>query len=419
MAFLVWASLTLRKLEKPDKANGSDIIVWIIVLCGSAAATVAIAIGWLLLMRQFPKDCIMGALVAQISLCAMLTMVCFAFNAILSGVLFMMLTMLLGMYLYGVRDCIPFAASMLTIVGSVMKQYPQAYWLAIGSLVPQLIVWGLFVCSAIVLLYGINHKDVTEQTEVKLSIFFLVFVAFWASQIIRNVVHTTVGGVTATWYFLAGPDDEGPPNPLTRSLKRSMTTSLGSISYGSLLVAFIQTLRFMVRSQDDGFCALCVDCFLSCVEGALEYMNKYAFTYIAIYGGNFCDGGQAAWNLLKERGFDLIINDDLTETVFMTASFFTAVLVGLITGVIALIFKVKGGLYLAFIGALVGFVLCALTLSVMDSGVATLFICFAEDPGQLEASRPELHAELRAAWVVRYGVEDWDVRMRSTAPARR
>lgn len=52
-------------------------------------------------------------------------------------------------------------------------------------------------------------------------------------------------------------------------------------------------------------------------------------------------------------------------------------------------------------------------MSVMDSGVATLFVCFAEDPGQLEAIRPDLHAMLRSAWLVRYGVDDWDIRMHS------
>ena len=46
--------------------------------------------------------------------------------------------------------------------------------------------------------------------------------------------------------------------------------------------------------------------------------------------------------------------------------------------------------------------MCALTLSAMDSGVATLFVCFAEDPQQLAVTRPDLHAQLKAAWLVRW-----------------
>merc|ERR1711924_309387 len=178
----------------------------------------------------------------------------------------------------------------------------------------------------VVLLYDLNH-EAGEAVGVKCAIFALAFGCFWASQVVRNVVHMSIAGVAATWYFLTARDGSGPPAPMGRSLKRALTSSFGSVCFGSLLVAFIQTLRFMVRSQDDGFCAMCVDCCLSCIESILAFMNKYAFTYIAIYGGNFCDGGQAAWNLIKERGFDLIINDDLTETVFLTASVFTAILV--------------------------------------------------------------------------------------------
>jgi len=353
----------------------------------------------------------MASLVAQISFCGILMVISFAFNALLMGVCFLLLTIILGLYLWSVQKCIPFAASMLTLVGSIMKLYPQCYYLAIVSLLPQFAIFFLFIATALVLLYDVNHGDIDAQSGIKCAIFFFAFACFWASQVVRNIVHMSIGGVAATWYFLVTPDGAGPPNPLSRSLKRATTSSFGSICFGSLLVAFVQTLRFMVRSQDDGFCAICVDCLLSCIESMLAFMNKYAFTYIAIYGGNFCDGGQGAWNLLKERGFDLIINDDLTETVFFTASVFTALVVGICVGILAWAFHINHGLFLVLAAVLLSYLLCAMTMSAMDSGVATMFVCFAEDPGQLETSRPELFAQLRSAWVVRYGVEDWDIRM--------
>ena len=45
-------------------------------------------------------------------------------------------------------------------------------------------------------------------------------------------------------------------------------------------------------------------------------INKFAFTYIAVYGVSFCDAASDVWELIKERGFDLIINDDITENVY-------------------------------------------------------------------------------------------------------
>ena len=97
--------------------------------------------------------------------------------------------------------------------------------------------------------------------------------------------------------------------------------------------------------------------------------------------------------------------------MFFTASVFTALVVGICVGILAWAFHINHGLFLVLAAVLLSYLLCAMTMSAMDSGVATMFVCFAEDPGQLETSRPELFAQLRSAWVVRYGVEDWDIRM--------
>ena len=62
-------------------------------------------------------------------------------------------------------------------------------------------------------------------------------------------------------------------------------------------------------------------------------------------------------------------------------------------------------------------VVALLALAPMDSAVATLFVCFAEDPRQLHITSPDLSAKLGLAWVAAFGEEDWDVRMASTRDA--
>jgi hypothetical protein len=73
-------------------------------------------------------------------------------------------------------------------------------------------------------------------------------------------------------------------NPTAKSAKRALTTSFGSICYGSLIIALIQTLRQIVQSsaeqarQEGGlfalFCLYCVDCILSIIESIIQYFNK-------------------------------------------------------------------------------------------------------------------------------------------------
>lgn len=73
-------------------------------------------------------------------------------------------------------------------------------------------------------------------------------------------------------------------NPTLKSAKRAMTTSFGSICYGSLIIALIQTLRAIVRNaaeqaRSEGnlfalFCLYCLECLISIIESIAEYFNK-------------------------------------------------------------------------------------------------------------------------------------------------
>eukprot|EP00951_Prasinocladus_malaysianus_P006364 scaffold45227_cov45-Prasinocladus_malaysianus.AAC.1 len=68
----------------------------------------------------------------------------------------------------------------------------------------------------------------------------LWFVCFiWVSQIIKYAAFTVTAGSVATWYF-----GKKAKFPTLRSALRALTTSLGSVIYGSILMAL-----FKVRSS--------------------------------------------------------------------------------------------------------------------------------------------------------------------------
>jgi hypothetical protein len=88
-------------------------------------------------------------------------------------------------------------------------------------------------------------------------------------QVVKNVVHVTISGVFATHYFLFGGQGV-PSNPTLQSSKRAMTTSFGSICYGSLIIALVRTIKSLVESagRDSGsavgaILACCLACILS------------------------------------------------------------------------------------------------------------------------------------------------------------
>ena len=99
---------------------------------------------------------------------------------------------------------------------------------------------------------------------------FLLFVSYYFThQVLQNVLHTTIAGVIGTWWFV--PDEVGfCGKAVCGSLYRTLTTSFGSICFGSLIVAIIEAIRQLIetaRSNDEigGALVCCIDCILGCI----------------------------------------------------------------------------------------------------------------------------------------------------------
>lgn len=128
--------------------------------------------------------------------------------------------------------------------------------------------------------------------------FFALFSLYWTTQVIQNTVHVTVSGVFGVHYFLYNTPQMPSGSPTLGALRRAMTTSFGSICFGSLIIALLKLLRAILQTlmdQDDGilaFIACIAACIVGCIEGLIEYFNHYAFTQVAIYGKPFCQAGK-------------------------------------------------------------------------------------------------------------------------------
>lgn len=244
-------------------------------------------------------------------------------------------------------------------------------------------------------------------------LFGLFFSFYWVFNVLLNTLVVVSVGTVGTWWV--APDEASSCcSPAVRdSLYRSLTYSFGSICLGSLLVAFIQALRALlasVRNNDDCQCLACIlDCFLSCIEGALEYLNKWAYVFVGLYGLNYVDAGKGVFELFQEKGWSSIISDDLCDRVLTLIT----VGVGLLTGLVGIIFAYSDENLLKaldlgeyekldafFIGLVVGCVFCSILMSVVGAAVNCVIVCFADSPREFQANHPELSAKMREAWIM-------------------
>jgi hypothetical protein len=119
---------------------------------------------------------------------------------------------------------------------------------------------------------------------------------------LKNTIHVIISGVYGSWYFAPN----SPAKGATRgAFKRAVTYSFGSISLGSLIVAIIQFLRQICSaaqrsaSADGNMVGAILFCILGCLIGilnwAVEFLNRYAFSYIALYGKSYVAAAKETW----------------------------------------------------------------------------------------------------------------------------
>lgn len=252
-------------------------------------------------------------------------------------------------------------------------------------------------------------------------LFLLLLSYFFTHQVIQNVTHVTVAGTVGAWWF--APDDASSccSAGMIGSFIRAMTTSFGSICFGSLLVAIIQAIRALVSSARDGDNQILVciaDCILSCIESLLEYFNKWAFIYVGLYGYGYIEAGKNVMTLFRNRGWEAIIADDLVGNVF----FILSLCVGGLCSAAGYGIGIKSpegwfenspaesafgtseadSAVCAFLGFLAGLVLSSILYSSIASAVNTVLVCFAEGPAEFEANHPELSRKMRETWLAFY-----------------
>ncbi|KAJ3348799.1 putative choline transporter, neither null mutation nor overexpression affects choline transport [Allomyces javanicus] len=436
------ATPTPTRVSGSSSMNSDDLDIdtsAITAMVVSAVAGGALSICYLLAMRRFPKKLITVTFWLSVAYFIALGIFSFLFTrAIWTGIVCLVIAVLYMMVWRSYKSRIPFASVMLSTVADVTSKYSGTVFAALLGLIFQLayvVFWAVAVltCSIYFGKFNDNSSMTTTRTvngrtttttnnsmpPLMYPLFvFLLFSYYWTAQVLKNIVHVTVSGVFASFFFLSGSPQGMPSSPTFGAWKRAVTTSFGSICFGSLIIALIQTVRAMLRNaQSDtdspvgAFLLCCIECLLAWIEGLVEYFNVYAFTQVAIYGKPFCRAAKDTWTMIKDRGVDAIINDDLIGNVLG----FGSLLIGGITLLIGwLVFLVgraadksaltsgttmsAGLIIVLVVSFLMGIVVFNLIAEVINSGVATIFVCIAEDPNALRATKPELWEEIRRTY---------------------
>jgi len=322
---------------------------------------------------------------------------------VILGVIYIIILVIQLIYFWIVRRRIPFAqATIAASVQAVQDHSGPVYvtfvmvFLSIG--------WIAFWSFVFVAILHVSTGNGQSNNLNGLAYFLLLISLYWTLEVLRNIGHTTTAGVVATWWFNPSATTATWP-----SFVRATTTSLGSICLGSLIVAILQAVRQIVReaakSRDCGFLACILLCLLDWIESLVRYFNMYAYTRVAIYGTDYITSAKETWQMFVSRGFEVIVNDDLTGMVLAMGSIIGGVVTGVICGVWAHAeLASMAWVYIGIVGFVIGYIMVFLIMTVIQSAVATTYVVWSEDPATITQTRPAHYQKLRDAANIAYGV---------------
>jgi hypothetical protein len=344
---------------------------------------------------------------------------------------------------------IPFAATNLYTALCGMRCTADITILGLASLVVAFswcIIWSMAFTGVV---NSFNNVDCDTkdncQPHVKSShipLYLLFLLSFhWTNTVIKNVVRVTVASAIGTWWFRPGDISPFCSSAVARPLLRSLTKSFGSICKGSLILQPAQTLTvfgkcccFMFGTSESSCTnpqviappdravapevvadesaadsvGLCQSpcCGLTDNLGfKLRSCNRWAYTYIGMYGYSFAEAGERAYQLFATREWLEVVKDNLIQNVLLLAN----VVIGGSTGTFAVIVEEMDGydftsfhkpvLSAFVVGSVIGYVMSnILMLGIVGSAVNTILVCFAAGPFEFDKNHPRLSAEMRQAW---------------------
>ncbi|KAE9416015.1 hypothetical protein Angca_004531, partial [Angiostrongylus cantonensis] len=239
-----------------------------------------------------------------------------------------------------------------------------------------------------------------EKTIFWLQLYNL-FIFFWMTCFVSSLGNISLAGAFASYYWAKNKPQDVPSFPVLRALGRAIRHHLGSLAFGSLIIAATKFIRALLDYLDKKLSTTnnqvfkvvlsTLKCCFWCMEVFLKFLTKNAFIMMAIYGKSFFVSAKESFLLLARN----CVRAAVVNQVAGFLLFLGKALITLGMGVVAFFYfsgqwVVNGiprvDLYYYFVPiilVLIGsYFVTDLFFDVYEMAVDTTFICFLEDSEQ-------------------------------------
>ncbi|CAG7729077.1 unnamed protein product [Allacma fusca] len=314
-------------------------------------------------------------------------MLVFAIIISIIAVIFLLVLLIL-------RKRIALVVRLFREAGKAVHAVPFVFLQPIYTFLFQGIVAAIFVSlSVLIETSRVKRDDGTckKPAFATYSRYLNIFGYYWMTQFIIGCQHVVVAGAIARWFFTRDKSHLG--FPLLTSAKNLLRYHLGSVAFGSLIIAIVKFIRWCMNQlqkylSNVNSCLACLACLckccLWCLDGFLQFLNRNAYIEIAIYGYAFCPSAKRAFKVISTNALRILAINSIGDFVLYLAKLTIVALSALcgyylFQGTIPAEETLDIEWALIVIGIVFSYVIAHCFISTYEMAIDTIFVCFCED----------------------------------------
>lgn len=328
------------------------------------------------------------------------------------------LTVLVIICILAWRKCIK---RLIAILKECTKVFKAMMCITLWPIISLVFTTGIFVFGLLVTYFIVYVWEEVWQMVLALVLHFLVVA--WSMQLVRACTWTSMSAAIAKWFCTEnapggatdccgvglGIKDLGAGTWLV------MSKHFGSMCFGSLIIAVVQTVRSVVAyldyhtqgAQHSNYLLKvtfkCLQCCLTCLQKTIEFISYYGFVFVAMRGEPFCKACFSTFAFVMEYPAQTAVNKTIQKLLKLLIGISTPVLSAVIT--FYFLEGADGGAYArkyntiwaTGVTFLIAYLVTDAVCSVYDVAIDTIYLCAFKD--MKENSPPKfISAELRAGF---------------------
>lgn len=267
------------------------------------------------------------------------------------------------------------------------------------------------------LIQPVHYRVFAFDLFVTRCAYYMLFCLFWTANFIVSVGDMIIAIAVAKWFFARNKLTVGSWTVIS-SVRETLTYHLGTCAYGSLLVAIVQFIRYIIaklqkkakdtKNKIAEYILCCCQCCFWCLERCLKFINKNAYIQTAIFSTSFCKSCRASFFLIFRNAARVGAVTYVSSAVLIIGKLFiSAVTTGF--AYIAIteklsdeLFSVGGPVTIIF---LIAYWMSDFFMDVFDMAISTVLHCFIADEEMFDGRGSYADQHLKD-YVDQYGAKE-------------